>query len=121
MQLRPVSRISVRIGVAAAAIIAAQPAMAQTAMMYGVGGKQTCGEYLRDRESKSEQSDALLVTWALGFASGFNMGARQQIKGDMPNGPSQLAYFAKYCREHPLDFFASAMLALLKEMGGRRR
>ena len=121
MPLFTISRLSLRIGILAAGVTAAGSASAQAIQFYGTGAGMSCGEYLRGRLNSTDADTRIVVEWVRGYMSGFNTEARIQTKGDMPDDPSTLAYFDKYCREHPLDSFVKATWALLRELGGKRR
>lgn len=86
---------------------------------YGVGAN-TCSRYLDDREKDGNPSGirgAFYTAWFKGYVSGFNQFASKQV--DIQLEPSGvLAYFDRWCRDHPSGNVVGAALCLTAASGG---
>jgi len=94
-------------------------------MIAGVGA-DTCGAYLGNREkydhgSLQEGTYGLAVTsWVHGFRTGQNSIRAAQSRPqrtDALDRATILAYFDKYCRDHPLLAVLGAVTCMLAESG----
>jgi hypothetical protein len=101
------------------------PVSGQTIMGAGM---ISCGEWLRLRSfvSRGQNFKELASAyqaqaWVDGFISGFNY--RDHIGPDLlasrPDGAAMYAWIDNYCRSKPLDFVASAVVGLVKELESR--
>ena len=80
----------------------------------------SCGTYLEDRKENNKNKNAAYAIEIRAYMSGFNMGTSGRATTTMPEAAPVLAYMDKHCREHPLDDVFDGMVALTKELGGRR-
>jgi hypothetical protein len=102
-------------------------AMAETARLvpnaqvnyYGIGAN-TCAQYLDDRKKDANSSGvrgAFYATWFKGYVSGFNQFATKQVIVQLE--PSRVvAYFDKWCSEHPSGNVVGAAVCLTEASGG---
>ena len=104
--------------VTTAGLAVCSSAIAEPTFMFGEG-QASCGIYLDDRRTASEQQ-YVYVVWVRGFTSGFNYGTKGKQVSSGLDQQTILAYIDKYCRDKPLNGVAGAALSLVKELGGTK-
>jgi hypothetical protein len=88
-------------------------------------GPQTCGEYMEKRQADNNSYSGVSANtytfWFHGLASGYNAfetsPSSKKIEGQIQRA-TVIAYFDKYCRDHPMASFFNAGICLIREYGG---
>ncbi len=93
------------------------PTFAQEPRIYGMGN-QSCGSYLKARTFEGPEQ-LMFHAWLGGFLSSVSL----TLHRDVLNGTDlqgALYWLDNYCRDHPVDNFASATTAFAVAMQRRR-
>jgi hypothetical protein len=82
-------------------------------------GVESCGTFIKADQLKK----AVFLIWALGFMTGVNSVAAgdQRTVGTSFSPDAATVWLEKYCRDHALDHFADAALALRDEFAKREK
>lgn len=100
----------------ASVVLVTPPASSQrVAQMVGAGGVG-CGPYLADR--KADRYAQFYSQWVQGYLFGYDYFSTQPKLSKIPDEDTIHAFLEKHCREHPLDYIATATNYLISDLGG---
>jgi len=106
------------IAVAAAALVWAEPAEAQTYVTIYSIGSLSCGDHLRTYYP-GPQDREYLKAWLAGYLSGYNVYTMTTSILGSADIESAMAWLDNYCRANPLNGVPMGIHALVETLKGR--
>lgn len=103
----------------AVALLAATSAQTTERYFVLASGAESCGTFIK---AQPVQKSVFLI-WAYGYITGVNSVAAgdQRLVGTSRSFDASIVWLEKYCRDHALDQFADAALALRDEFARREK